>query len=84
MAPAGAGVLLAASKANATGGSPINNESMGIIPAQTQLTTSLSLNLGLEGKSVSLITMMKLIEFDCVLIMRCIFDSKQGYHRKRE
>lgn len=53
LAPAGAGVLLAASKANAAGGSPINNESMGIIPAQTQLTTSLSLNLGLDGKSVS-------------------------------
>ncbi len=55
LAPAGAGVLLAASKANATGGSPLNNESMGIIPAQTQLTTSLSLNLGLDGKSVSVI-----------------------------
>ena len=53
LAPAGAGVLLAASKANATGGAPLNNESMGIIPAQTQLTTSLSLNLGLDGKSVS-------------------------------
>ena len=54
LAPAGAGVLLAASKANASGATPINNDLMGIIPAQTQLSTALSLNLGTNGKSVSL------------------------------
>ena len=53
LAPAGAGVLLAASKANAAGAAPLNNELMGIIPAQTQVNVSLDLNLGTDGKSVS-------------------------------
>ena len=39
-------------KANASGG-PANQEGMGIIPAQTQLSTSLCLNLGMAGKTVS-------------------------------
>ena len=51
-ASGGPGLLLQASKANATGG-PVNQDGMGIIPAQTQLSTSLSLNLGMEGKTVS-------------------------------
>ena len=48
-----AGLLLQASKANASGG-PMNDEGMGVIPAQTQLSTSLSLNLGMAGKTVSI------------------------------
>ena len=51
-ASGGPGLLLQASKSNATGGS-VNQDGMGIIPAQTQLSTSLSLNLGMEGKTVS-------------------------------
>ena len=47
-----AGLLLQASKANASGG-PMNDEAIGVIPAQTQLSTSLSLNLGMAGKTVS-------------------------------
>ena len=47
-----AGLLLQASKASA-GGGPMNDEGMGVIPAQTQLSTSLSLNLGMAGKTVS-------------------------------
>ena len=47
-----AGLLLQASKANASGG-PMNDETVGVIPAQTQLSTSLSLNLGMAGKTVS-------------------------------
>ena len=49
-----AGLLLQASKANASGG-PMNDEGMGVIPAQTQLSTSLSLNLGMAGKTVSIV-----------------------------
>ena len=52
-ASGGHGLLLQASKANATGGSGIQ-DGVGIIPAQTQLSTSLSLNLGMAGKTVSL------------------------------
>ena len=48
-----AGLLLQASKANASGG-PMNDEGMGVIPAQTQLSTSLSLNLGMAGNTVSI------------------------------
>lgn len=49
LAPAGPGVLLAASKANATGSK--SDDLNGVIPAQTQLSTSLSLNLGTDSKS---------------------------------
>ncbi len=53
MASSGVGLTLANSRASAIGStSQKDSEVMGIIPAQTQLSTALALNLGTEGKSV--------------------------------
>ncbi len=81
LAPAGAGVLLAASKANASGGTPMNNDLMGIIPAQTQLSTSLSLNLGTDGKSVILNSSSKLNLYKVHVLLSLL--KLEGILRKR-
>ena len=49
----------------------MNDEGMGVIPAQTQLSTSLSLNLGMAGKTVSVFSYWSKLYFDNYLLFCC-------------